>query len=93
MLVVNRGLSGVCYVFRGSEARAFLAGLDVVTSDPVTVLGPYGDRLKGQLMHTKALTLVLVFDYEGFSDDVAQFLLDHFQRKLVKGLQNRAQTS
>lgn len=82
MLVVNQGVSGVYYVFRGSAAREFTSGLELIEAHKTIVLLPKGRKEAGIFFFTKCHTGALVLNPEDISDSVAKLAFRQTLRQL-----------
>lgn len=76
MLIVNQGLDGEYFIFRGSDAAEFLKGLDLLGSREVLVVLPDGRKERGRFAVTVAKTALLVLVAENISDTVASIAFD-----------------
>lgn len=75
-MVVNMGTNDQYFVFRGSEAREFIAGLTFISRRQVRLVLANRRRIKSELLITAAKTLCLWMDCEDINDQFARLLFD-----------------
>lgn len=83
MTVINRGATGAWYVFRGEDARTFLAALVVVATWPCAFKGKGVVSLRARLLGHDSGTFSLVFDNDGIPEGTMRELF-HYSVRAAK---------
>lgn len=86
MTIVNQGASGAYHIFRGEEARMFLAGQRHVGSIKAVIILPDKVRVIGMFYITPAHTGILALDEERISDHVLKLAYRQAWKKCGKEL-------
>ena len=86
MLAINKGVSGVLHIFRGTAAQDFVLGLDIRAHQQCLVLLPHGRRERARFFLTVGGTGCLFVDAEDLPDAVARLAYNKVWKLLRKDL-------